>query len=176
MGSCSSVSKSNAGAGENANNSQTQSANERQNAPESIYRKAFDSAEQYRMALAEKYNGITSTDKIKSAKDISDFLNYNIQSQYYTQQNASGVKKVQSSYSESKYGEIPHAEVVFDDSGTSAIRPPKELARTEAFHSAVSKLKESGINVESWLNDAYLVHKRRGARSKKWIDGAEKFR
>lgn len=134
-----------------------------------IYHKKYKSAEEYHQALSEKYNGITSVDKIKTAKDVADFINYDTQKGYYgTTQLLGGQKGMASTWKRVGASELSIENPGFS-SGTTAITIPKN--QEHVFSGSVSKLKSAGIDIGHWLDDKYLVTKKKGARVNKWLEG-----
>ncbi|MGN1090128.1 MAG: HK97 family phage prohead protease [Huintestinicola sp.] len=143
-----------------------------------IYNKKYATADEYKQALAQKYNGITSVDKVKTAKDVSDFINYDTQSQYYgTVRLDDGITKgYESNW---KKGKVFADDVIVSDvgfsTGTTKLTIPKHSA--DIYKSSMDKLKKNGINIGTWYDDQnYLLMKKKGARTNKWLEGFETTR
>ena len=157
---------------------------------EDIYSQKFASADDYKKALAEKYHGITSVDKVKTAKDISDFINYDTQSQYYASTGSSGNKSIQSTWKKGVHGintnEFGFGDEVslvqdsgFSDKGTTILEMPKGYSsfknNTHVFDSSIAKLEKAGIRVGHWYDDTYMITKKKGVRISKWLEGLRAF-
>lgn len=134
-----------------------------------IYYKKYNNAEEYHKALSDKYNGITSVEKIKSAKDVADFINYDTQKGYYgTTQLLGGQKGIASTWKRVGAGELSIKKTGFD---SAEIKIPEK--ESHVFSNSISKLNDAGIHVGHWLNDKYLVSKKKGTRVSKWLEGLE---
>ncbi len=157
---------------------------------EDIYSQKFASADDYKKALAEKYNGITDVSKIKTAKDVSDFINYDTQSQYYASTGSSGNKSIQSTWKKGVHGintnefgfgdEVsPVQDSGFSDKGTTILEMPKGYSsfknNTHVFDSSIAKLEKAGIRVGHWYDDTYMITKKKGVRISKWLEGLRAF-
>ena len=153
-----------------------------------IYNKKYSTAEDYKKALAEKYNGITSVDKVKTAKDVSDFINYDTQSQYYASTGSSQNKAIQSTWKKGVHGintnEFGFGDEVspvrnsgFSDKGTTILEMPKGYSsfknNTHVFDGSIAKLEKAGIRVGHWFDDTYMITKKKGVRTSKWLEGLE---
>ena len=134
-----------------------------------IYYKKYNNAEEYHKALSDKYNGITSVEKIKTAKDVADFINYDTQKGYYgTTQLLGGQKGIASTWKRVGAGELSIKKTGFD---SAEIKIPEK--ESHVFSNSISKLNDAGIHVGHWLNDKYLVSKKKGTRVSKWLEGLE---
>ena len=155
-----------------------------------IYSQKFASADDYKKALAEKYNGITDVSKIKTAKDVSDFINYDTQSQYYASTGSSGNKSIQSTWKKGVHGintnefgfgdEVsPVQDSGFSDKGTTILEMPKGYSsfknNTHVFDGSIAKLEKAGIRVGHWYDDTYMITKKKGVRISKWLEGLRAF-
>lgn len=153
----------------------TQKAAEKSNsANANIYNRKYATSDEYKQALAEKYNGITDVSKIKTAKDVSDFINYDTQKGFYaTTGLIDGSKGFKSTW-DSRNGEVKLYDPGFSSNGTTAFDMPK--FQPAVFNDSISKLQKSGINVGHWYDDKYMVTKKKGARTSKWLEGLEASR
>ncbi|MGN1120693.1 MAG: HK97 family phage prohead protease [Oscillospiraceae bacterium] len=157
---------------------------------EDIYSQKFASADDYKKALAEKYHGITSVDKVKTAKDVSDFINYDTQSQYYASTGSSHNKAIQSTWKKGVHGintnefgfgdEVsPVQDSGFSDKGTTILEMPKGYSsfknNTHVFDASIAKLEKAGIGVGHWHDDTYMITKKKGVRTSKWLEGLRAF-
>ena len=139
-----------------------------------IYNRKYATSDEYKQALAEKYNGITDVSKIKTAKDVSDFINYDTQKGFYaTTGLIDGSKGFKSTW-DSRNGEVKLYDPGFSSNGTTAFDMPK--FQPAVFNDSISKLQKSGINVGHWYDNKYMVTKKKGARTSKWLEGLEAFR
>lgn len=150
---------------------------EKNNSVSDFHNRTFNNPDEFKSALAEKYNGITDVDKVKTAKDVSDFLNYRTQSQYYASTNpdASHTRKIKSTW-DKRIGEIPPAyDAGFSSSGTTVIDMPKDYSNNsnKIYIDAFSELEKAGIEVGHWYDNKYMVIKKKGSRTKKWLEGTE---
>ena len=151
-----------------------------------IYNTDYATPDDYKKALAEKYNGITDVSKIKNAKDVSDFINYDTQSQYYASHGSD--KAIQSTWKPGQFsvgtnefgfgGEVsPVRDAGFSDNGTTVIDMPKGYYtfknNTHVFENSFKKLEDAGIGIGHWFDDTYMVMKKKGSRTKKWLEGIE---
>lgn len=142
-----------------------------------VLHSSYSTPEQFKKAVSEKYNGITSTDKIKTANDVSDYLNYYMQTQYFASaQSETGQRVYKSTYIQylQTSQEIPHCQSLFED-GTSVISIPKKIYNDSAFQEAKKELQKVGIHIGVWFDDTYQVTRKKGVRASKWISGIEKF-
>ena len=140
-----------------------------------IYSKKYTSADDYKKALSEKYNGITSIDKVKTAKDVADFINYDTQSQYYgsTRLDDGISKGFESNWRKDRVyaDDVVVSDLGFRD-GTTKLTIPKHSENI--YKSSMDKLNSNGIPVGKWFDDqTYLVIKKKGSRTKKWLEGFE---
>ena len=140
-----------------------------------IYSQKYTTADDYKKALAEKYNGITSIDKVKTAKDVADFINYDTQSQYSgTTKLDDGINKgFQSNWRKDRVyaDDVVVSDLGFRD-GTTKLTLPKHSKNI--YKPSMDKLNDNGISIGEWYDDQnFLVIKKRGSRTKKWLEGFE---
>lgn len=142
-----------------------------------IYNTTYATPEDYKKALAEKYNGITDVSKIKTARDVSDFINYDTQSQYY---GSNGSKReIESTWNKARYGKetsgelSPVRDAGFSSKGTTVIDMPKGYSghSQKVYESSIAKLDKAGIGVDHWYDDKYMVTKKPRVRVSKWLEG-----
>lgn len=143
-----------------------------------IHSKTYNNPDEYKSALAEKYNGITDVSKIKSARDVSDFINYDTQSHYYASTNpdANGNRKIKSTW-DRRIGEIPPVrDAGFSSNGTTVFDMPKDYSRSgnRIYDDSIAKLNKAGIRVGRWYDDKYMVTKKPRVRTSKWLEGTSK--
>lgn len=138
-----------------------------------IYSKKYTTADEYKNAIAEKYNGITSVDKIKTVKDVENFINYDVQSQSYgsTRLDDGITKGFQSTWRKNMgaVDDVVVSDAGFSD-GTTKLTIPKNSKHI--YEASFNKLKENNINVGEWFdNQTYLLLKKKGVRTNKWLEG-----
>lgn len=144
-----------------------------------IYNTKYATPDDYKKALAEKYNGITDVSKIKTARDVSDFINYDTQSQYYASYGSK--REIESTWNKSRYGKEQQGEISpardagFSSKGTTVIDMPKGYSRSGKIYSnSIAKLESAGIGVGTWHDDVYMVTKKPRTRVSKWLEGTSK--
>lgn len=142
-----------------------------------VYRQKYASADDYKKALAEKYHGITSVDKVKTAKDAADFINYDTQSQYYGSTRLDdGINKgFESNWRKDRvYADDVVVSDVGFDSGTTKLTIPKHSK--QIYKSSMDKLNANGVTIGEWFDDqTYLLMKKKGSRKNKWLEGLRAF-
>lgn len=124
--------------------------------PYDLYSKKYNTADEYKKALAEKYNGITDVDKIKSDKDIADFINYETQKGYYASTRLiGGSKGVKSTW------DMRNGEVSVSDLGSFKIKSVLTIPwfHSDTFSDAISKLSKIGITLTQWKDNQYLIER-----------------
>ena len=145
-----------------------------------IYNTKYATPDDYKKALAEKYNGITDVSKIKTARDVSDFINYDTQSQYYASYGSK--REIESTWNKSRYGKEQQGEISpardagFSSKGTTVIDMPKGYSKSgnKIYSNSIAKLKSVGIEVGSWYDDKYMVTRKPRTRVSKWLEGTSK--
>ena len=140
-----------------------------------IYNTAYDSPEAFKKALADKYHGITSVDKIKTAKDAEDFVNYDAHAQYIVSTNSFGGERFYKSSWNTDIDDVKVTDYGFSNVTVMEIPKSKSGQKMGVYADSIKKLKDIDVEVGDWIDNKYQMTKKPRVRNTTWNKGLPKY-
>lgn len=140
-----------------------------------IYDTVYDSPEAFKKALADKYHGITSVDKIKTAKDAEDFVNYDAHAQYFVSTNSFGGRFYKSSW-DTDIEDVKVTDYGLDNVTVMEIPKSKSNQKMGVYADSIKKLKDIDVEVGDWYDNKYQMTKKPRVRKATWKKGIPEYK